>query len=127
MFATQTRVKQVATRFVHVVDALRLHDGDYIGDLLAESAVSCPHAWRQFALPVFLAESSCIGEVQKEAITKYASKLLPKDECCELIPNPPAPKSASHPLSGLYTLRRLNYTAATGLLIAIPTCLERGL
>ena len=63
--------------------------------------------------------------MQREAITKYASEVLPPDECCKLILNLRAPKSTWRSLSKVYTLRGLKYTAATGLPFAGPICPER--
>ena len=56
---------------------------------------------------------------------KYASEVLSPDECCELILNLRAPKSAWRTLSEVYTLRGLKYTATTGLPFARPICPER--
>ena len=85
--AKKTQVKEVTTHLVHLAGAVSLQDGDLVGELLAEWAVSSPHARRQFAVAVRLAQPSCVREVQQQAITKYASEVLPPDECCELILN----------------------------------------
>ena len=116
----KTQVKEVTTHLVHLAGAVSLQDGDLVGELLVEWAVSSPHARCQFAMAVRLAQPSCVRDVQQEAITKYASKVLPPDECCQLILNLRAPKSAWHTLSDVYTLRGLKYTAATGLPFARP-------
>ena len=76
-------------------------------------------------MAVRLAQPSCVREIQQGAITKYASEVLPPDECCELILNLRAPKSAWRTLSEVYTLRGLKYTATTGLPFARPICPER--
>ena len=102
-----------------------LQDGDRVGELLAEWAVSSPKARGQFAVSVCLAQPSCVREVRQEAITKYASEVPPPDECCELILNLPAPKSAWRTLSKVYTLHGLKFTTATGLPFAHPICHER--
>ena len=94
--------------------------GIVFGSFLAEWAVSAPHARRKFDVAGCLAQRGCVREVQQEAITKYASKVLPRDECGELIFNLRAPQSAWRTLSEVYTLRELKYTAATGLLLARP-------
>ena len=52
----KTRVKEVTTHLVHLVGAVSLQDGDLVGELLAEWAVSSPHARRQFAVAVRLAQ-----------------------------------------------------------------------
>ena len=126
MPAKKIQVKEVTTHIVHLAGVVSLQDmGDIIGQLLAEWAVSSPHAQRQFAVAVRLAQPSCVQDVQQEAITKYASEVLLPDECCELILNLRAPKSAWRTVSKVYTLRELKYTAATGLPFARPICPER--
>ena len=50
---------------------------------------------------------------------------FPPDECCELILNLRAPKSAWCTLPEGYTLRGLKYTTATGLPFARPICPKR--
>ena len=99
MPAKKTRVKEVTTHLVHLASAVSLQDGDCVGELLAEWAVASPHAQRQFAMAVRLAQPSCVQEVQQEAITKYAPEVLPRNECCKLILNLGAPKSAWRTLS----------------------------
>ena len=94
------------------------------GELLAEWTVSSPHARRQFAVAVRLAQPSCVWLVQQEAITNYASEVLPLDERCELIINLRVPRSAWCIVSDVYTLFGLKYTAATGLPFARPMCPE---
>ena len=125
MLAKKTWVKEVTTHLVHLGGALSRQGGDISGELLAEWAVSSPHARRQFAVAVRLTQPSCVRDVQREAITKYASEVLPPDECCELILNLCAPKSAWRTLSEVYTLGGLKCTAATGLPFACPICPER--
>ena len=125
MPAKKTRVKEVTTHLVHWAGAVSLQDRDLVGGLLAEWAVSSPHARCQFVVAVRLAQPSCFREVQQEAITKHFSDVLRPHECCKLILNLRAPKSAWHTLSEVYTLRGLRYTAATGLLFARPMCPER--
>ena len=125
MRAKKTRVKEVTTHLVHLAGAVSIQDGDPVGELLANWAVSSPHAGRQFIVAVCLAQLSCVRDVQQGAITKYASKILPPNECGELILNLRAPKSAWRTLSEVYTLRGLRYTAATGLPFARPICPER--
>ena len=104
---------------------MSLQDGDLVGELLAEWAVSSPHARCQFAAAVRLAQPSCVREVQQKAITKYFSEVLRPEECCKLILNLRAPKPAWHTLSEVYTLGGLKYTAATGLPFARPICPHR--
>ena len=125
MPAKKTQVKEGTTHLVHLAGAVSLQYGDLVGELLAEWAVSSPHARRQFAMAVYLAQPSCVRDVQQEAITKNASEVLPPDECCELILNLRAPKLAWRTLSEVYTIRGLKYTAATGLPFARPICPER--
>ena len=91
---SQTRVAQLTTHLVHLASAVSLRDGDLVGELIAERAISSPHARRQFAVAVRLAQPSCVREIQQGAIAKYASEVLPPDECCVLILNLRAPKSA---------------------------------
>ena len=122
MRAKMTRVQKVTTHLVHLAGVVSLHDGDLVGELLAEWAASSPHARRQFDVAVPLAQSSCVREVQQQAITKYASEVLPPDECFEVILNLRAPKLAWRTLFEVYTLRGLKYTAATGLLFARTIC-----
>ena len=122
---SQTRVGQLTTHLVHLASAVSLRDEDLVGELIAEWAISSPHARRQFAVAVRLAQPSCVREIQQGAIAKYASEVLPPDECCELILNLRAPKSAWRTLSEVYTLRGLKYTATTGLPFARPICRER--
>ena len=76
-------------------------------------------------MAVRLAQPSCVREIQQGAIAKDASEVLPPDECCELILNLRAPKTAWRTLSEVYTLRGLEYTATTGLPFARPICPER--
>ena len=125
MPAKKTQFKGVTSHLVHLAGAVSLQDGDLVGELLAEWAVSSPHTRREFAVAVRLAQPSCVRDVQREAITKYASEVLPPDECCELILNLRAPKLAWRTLSEVYTLRGLKHTAATGLPFARPICPER--
>ena len=73
-------------------------------------------------MAVRLAQPRCNCEVQQPAITKYASEVLPQDECCELILHLRARKSARRTLSKVYKLRGLKYTAATGFPFARPMC-----
>ena len=94
MPAKKTRVKEVTTHLVHLAGAVSLQDGDCVGELLAEWAVSSPHARCQFAVAVRLAQPSYVWEVQQEAITKYTSEVLPPNESCELILNLRVPKLA---------------------------------
>ena len=108
-----------------MASAVSLRDGDLVGELIAEWAISSPHARRQFAVAVRLAQPSCVQEIQQGAIAKYASEVLPPDECCELILNLRAPRSAWRTLSEVYILRGLKYTATTGLPFARPICPER--
>ena len=89
MPAKKTQVKEVTTDLVHLAGAVSHQDGDLVGELLAEWAVSSRHTRRQFAVAVRLAQPNCVRDVQQEAITKYASKVLPPDECCDLILNFP--------------------------------------
>ena len=65
MLAISTQVKEVTTPLVHLVGALSLQDGDLVGELLAEWAVSSPHAGRQFAVVVRLAQPSCVHDVRQ--------------------------------------------------------------
>ena len=125
MLATQ--VKEVTTHLVHFAGAVSLQDGDIVEELLAEWAVSSPHARFQFAVALRLGQPSCVRDVQEEAITKYASEVLPLHECCELMLKLRAPQSAWHTLSKVYTLPGLKYTAATGLPFACRICPERAL
>ena len=125
MPAKKTQVKEVTTHLVHLAGAVSLQDGDLVGELLAEWAVSSPDTRRQFVVAVRLAQLGCVRGVRQEAITKYASEALPPNECCELILNLRVPKSAWCTLSKVYTLRGLKYTAATGLPFARPICPER--
>ena len=125
MARSQTRVAPLTTHLVHLASAVGLRDGDLVGELIAEWAISSPHARRQFAVAVRLAQPSCVREIQQGAIAKYASEVLPPDECCELILNLRAPESAWRTLSEVYTLRGLKYTATTGLPFARPICFER--
>ena len=122
---SQTRVAQLTTHLVHLASAVSLRDGDLVGELIAEWAISSPHARRQFAVAVRLAQPSCVREIQQGAFAKYASEVLPPDECCELILNLRAPKSAWRTLSEVYTLQGLKCTATTGLPFARPFCPER--
>ena len=122
---SQTRIAQLTTHLVHLASAVSLRDGDLVGELIAEWAISSPHVRRQFAVAVHLAQPSCVREIQQGAIAKYASVVLPPDECCELILNLRAPKSAWRTLSETYSLRGLKYTATTGLPFARPICPER--
>ena len=78
MRAKKTRVYEVTTHLVHLAGAVSLEDGDCVGDLLAEPAISSPHAQRQFVVPVHLTQPNCVREVQQEAVTKYASKSFPQ-------------------------------------------------
>ena len=110
---SQTRVAQLTTHLVHLASAVSLRDGALVGELIAEWAISSPHARRQFAVAVRLAQPSCVREIQQGAIAKYASEVLPPakyasevlppDECCELILNLRAPKSAWRTLSEMCT------------------------
>ena len=125
MHAKKTQVKEVTTHIVHLVGAVSLQDGDLVGELLAERGVSSHHARCQFAVFGRLAQPSCVRDVQQEAITKYASKVLPPDECCELISNLHATKSAWRTLSDVNALRGSRYTAATGMPFALPIGPER--
>ena len=86
MPAKKTRFWEVTTHVVHWAGAVSLQDGDLVGELLAEWAVSSPDAQRQFAVAVRLARPSWVGDVQ-EAFTEYASEVLPPNECCESILN----------------------------------------
>ena len=122
----QTQGKEVTTQLVPLAAAVSLQNRDRVGELLAERAVCSPNTRRQFAVAVRLAQPSCVREVQQEAVTKFASEVLPPDECCELILNLCAPQSAWCTLSEVPTLRGFKYTAATGLPL-IAQLVPRGL
>ena len=85
MPSKKTRVKEVTTHVVPLAGALCLQDKYLVGELLAEWAISCPHARSQFAVALCLAQPICVREVEQEAITKYASEVLPPFECGERI------------------------------------------
>ena len=123
MPAKKTQLKEGTTHLVHLAGVVSLHDADLVGERLADWAVSSPHARRQFVVAVRLAQPRCV--LEQKAITKYASEVLPPDECCELVLKLHAPKSAWRTLSEGYTLRGLTYTAATGLPFARPMSPER--
>ena len=77
MPAKKTQVKEITTHLVHLAGAVSLQDVHLVGELLADWAISSPHARREFALAVRLAQPICVRDVQQEAITKYASEVLP--------------------------------------------------
>ena len=92
MPAKKPRVEEVTTDLVHLLGAVSRQDGDPVGELLGEWAVSSPHARRQFVVAVRSAQPSCVREVHQEAMNVYASKALAANDCCELTLNLGAPK-----------------------------------
>ena len=70
-------MKEVTTHLVHFAGVVWLQDGDGVGELFVEWAVSSPHAARQLAVAVRLAQPSCVQEMKQEAIAEYAFQVLP--------------------------------------------------
>ena len=65
MPATQTRVQQLTAYLIHLASAVGLQDGDLVGELIAEWAISSPLTHCQFAVAVRLAQPSCVRKIQQ--------------------------------------------------------------
>ena len=128
-FSTRKDTSLLAKALRDLIGASNLND-ERMGHYLATWTLSCPLALRQFNNAVQYVNTATsahtTGEACKAAVEAYTASLLPTITMCELVLIMRAPKSSWGTLSGLNTLRKLEYhrTVPSGP-YSHPICTER--